>query len=163
MHATRLAGALIVAAGLLFSGACGGGHAKIAGAVSAGARSPATTVQGGDQGLSAKGSPAGSVSVVPPALNVQLKFSNCLKQHGASMPGSAAALTPRQQLAEQQCAAVLPGGVNAKLLAKVEQFRACMSKHGAPLPPAGRPFTLKTEDPKVVAALQSCKSLLPKS
>jgi hypothetical protein len=43
----------------------------------------------------------------------------------------------------------------------VEQFRACIKKHGAPLLPANRPLVLKTEDPKVAAAAKACKSFLP--
>jgi hypothetical protein len=166
-HRVRLAGVLVLAAAPLLAAGCGGGAGgtKAAGAVSPAVSSaaPSGTAPGQAAVPQAKGGTGtGGGGLSSPVLNAHSRFAVCLQQEG--IPLSAVkqpALSPRQQIAVRKCGAYLPGGLNGGVLSAVEKFRTCMKKHGAPLPAANRPFVLRTEDPKVAAAVKVCTSLLP--
>ena len=163
----RLVGVLVMAAGPLLAAGCGGGGGgggpgatKAAGAVSPG--TPSAAPSGPAPGQAPVPLPKGAAGPSGRVLSAHSRFAVCLEREG--IPLSAVkqpALSPRQQIAVRKCGAYLPGGLNSGVLSAVQKFRTCMNKHGAPLPAANRPFVLRTEDPKVAAAVQACTSLLP--
>ncbi|MGI8334129.1 hypothetical protein ACRYCC_29600 [Actinomadura scrupuli] len=167
-EAVRLVGVLVLAAGPLLAAGCGGGGGGPGPTRAAGAASPGTpsaAPSGTAPGQAPVPLPKGETGAgggSAPVLSAHSRFAACLEREG--IPLSAVkqpALSPRQQIAVRKCGAYLPGGLNSGVLSAVQKFRTCMNKHGAPLPAANRPFVLRTEDPKVAAAVKACTSLLP--
>jgi hypothetical protein len=128
-------------------------------------------------GTSSSAAPSGAAGqqADPAQQDAQLKFAQCMRQHGVNMPdpvpGQAQpALTApdaatRQKIkdADTACSSLLPNGgqPTAEETERVLKFTQCMRQHGVDMPDPkageGLRMSLNFSDPKAKAALGVCE------
>jgi hypothetical protein len=157
--------AALLAAGLLLTGCSSSSSSNSS---TAAAASPSASASGG-----------GSAS--------RAAYTDCLKQHGVTMPSGrpsgrpsghpsgapgggawgGGSPDPARQAAMQACASLRPqggggrggnGGLNSSAM---QAFTGCLKDHGVTLPTSGGLRALNTADPNTAAAYKTCSPLLP--